>query len=212
MSVAFELILATQETRYIPYPLWFAVSTFRINRGKYREPFYLPPPFFLDSTMGGLRDIVRGLGFQRETDPHSILQRGTSFIIHGEYHDAMHCFEWLIEHQPHCSEAYYWKGWLLHKLGLYEEAIRHLDVALEIDPDSKKVLLQKGNSLAFLARFEEAIQYYDRALAIDPQFTEALSNKAICYRRLGDHQRANQCIDDLARARGKYYDHRIGGD
>ena len=161
--------------------------------------------------MGGLRDIVRGLGFQRGPDPGSILKRGTSYIFEGEYQQALGCFEWLIEHQPRCGEAYYWKGWVLHKLGLYEEAIRFLDKALEIDPGSKKILFQKGNTLVFLTRFEEAIQYYDRALAIDPQFAEALSNKAICYRRMGDHERANRCIEDLARARGKYYDHMMGG-
>jgi tetratricopeptide (TPR) repeat protein len=145
------------------------------------------------------------------TGPQSLLHQCTKFFDRQEYAEAVRCFDDLLGKYPQCAEGYFRKGWTLNRLGLYEEAIRCFDRAIELQPLYKEALFQKANSYAYLARFEEAIRLYDQVLAIDPQSADTWSNKAICYRRLGDAERYTACMDEVAKAKGKFQYRLMGG-
>jgi tetratricopeptide (TPR) repeat protein len=143
--------------------------------------------------------------------PQSLLKECIKFFDRREYGEAVECFDAILEKYPRCVEGYFRKGWTLNRLGLYEEAIRCFDKALDIRLQYKEALFQKANSCAYLARFEEAIGFYDKVLAIDPQSADTWSNKAICYRRLGDPEKYMACMDEVAKAKGEFQCRLMGG-
>ncbi len=143
--------------------------------------------------------------------PQARMNQCIKFFDRQEYDEAVRCFDSILDTYPRCAEAYYRKGWTLNRLGLYEEAARCFDTALDLKPRYKEALFQKANSCAYLARFEEAIRLYDQVLEIDPQSADTWSNKAICYRRLGDAERYLACMDEVARAKGEYQRRLMGG-
>lgn len=159
----------------------------------------------------GIKRLIGSVFGERGPDLKHVLRRGINFFKQGDTNRALRCFEEIISRHTRCADAYYWKGWTLHTLGLHEEAIRQYDVAIGINPASKEVQFQKGNSLACLARFEEAIVCYALALDIDPGFAEALSNISVCYRRLGNHKKAMECSQEAERAKGTYLTRLRGG-
>jgi tetratricopeptide (TPR) repeat protein len=159
--------------------------------------------------MPGFGNTVREKIFR--SSPQALLYQCIKFFDRQEYEEAVRCFDAIFEKYPRCAEAYYRKGWTLNRLGLYEEAIRSFDRAIELQPGYKEALFQKANSCAYLARFEDAIQLYDQVLAIDPQSADTWSNKAICYRRLGDAERYMACMDEAAKAKGKFQCRLMGG-
>jgi tetratricopeptide (TPR) repeat protein len=159
--------------------------------------------------MPGFGNTVRERIFR--SGPQSLLIQCTKFFDRQEYGEAVRCFDGVLEKYPRCAEGHYRKGWTLNRLGLYEEAIRCFDTAIALQPGYKEALFQKANSCAYLARFEEAILLYDQVLAIDPQSADTWSNKAICYRRLGDAERYMACMDEVAKAKGEFQCRLMGG-
>lgn len=159
----------------------------------------------------GIKRLIRSAFGDGTPDPRLVLRRGIDFFKQGDTHRALQCFERITSKHPHCSDAHYWEGYILHSLGLHEEALRRFNNALEVEPESKMSLFQKGNCLACLARFEEAIVCYALALDIDPQFSEALKNISVCYRRLGEYKKAMECSQEAERANGTYLMRLRGG-
>jgi|GEM_PF-853802 len=153
-----------------------------------------------------IKDIFKGIVAGRErSDIKSLLAEGNNHYEAGEFEKAIQCFDRIIDFNPKCADAYYGKGLSLTKLGLYEEAIKNFDKVLAVHPTLIQVLFQKGNTLAYLARFEEAIEHFDRVIKLNPDFIDAFTNKAICYRRLGEYSKAFLCVKDADMTRGKQY-------
>jgi tetratricopeptide (TPR) repeat protein len=159
--------------------------------------------------MPGFGNTVRNKIFR--SGPQSLFNQCIEFFDCQEYDKAVRCFDSILEKYPQCAEGHYRRGWTLNRLGLYEEAIRSFDKALALKPDYKEALFQKANSCAYLARFEEAIGLYDQVLAIDPQSADTWSNKAICYRRMGDAERYMACMEEMEKAKGSFQRRLMGG-
>ena len=50
-----------------------------------------------------------------------------------------------------------------------------------------------------LEQYHYAIKYASQALEKDPENTKALFRKGIAYTKVGELQRARECLDDVAR-------------
>jgi tetratricopeptide (TPR) repeat protein len=92
------------------------------------------------------------------------------------------------------TEAFYYQGNELYKLGACEEAISYFDKVLEIDPNNVAAWNSKGLALSSLEMYDEAIRCFDKSLSIYPSantwYTEGLA-----LNKLGRYYEAIRCFD-----------------
>ncbi|GAA93364.1 uncharacterized protein L969DRAFT_613933 [Mixia osmundae IAM 14324] len=118
-------------------------------------------------------------------------------------------------------EALYWRGRVLYLTGNNAQAIAHFQQALRGDPDyanartglkRAKLLDSKkdeGNSAFKASRWREAIAIYTETMTIDQEnetmrFT-LLSNRAVAYSKLPDHQAALRDCETVLRDLPTHY-------
>src|SRR5664280_2850541 len=75
----------------------------------------------------------------------------------------------ILELDPDCAAAWFYKGNGLHSMGRFEEALDCFEKALALDPHNAAVWTNKGVSLTKLGRNKEAMYCCDKALELDPR-------------------------------------------
>ena len=93
---------------------------------------------------------------------------------------------------PALAKTHFFLGTALKSLGRYGEAIDRLRAASATYPRDRVVLNQLGRVLFLERRYREAVDVLTRVLAIDPEDLQAHYNLMLCYRGIGQPDRAAQ--------------------
>ncbi len=126
-----------------------------------------------------------------------LANKGASLGELGRYHEALACFDKVIEINPRSAEAWDSKGIALYELGRHQEALTCFDKALEINPRLAEAWYNKGKGLNISGRHQEALTCFDKALEINPRLAEAWGNKGNALDKLARHQEALACLDKV---------------
>jgi tetratricopeptide (TPR) repeat protein len=111
-------------------------------------------------------------------------------IQEGNMNGAEEMLRKALTLNPKLAKTHFFLGTALKSLGRYDEAVEHLRAAYERYPRDRVVLNQLGRVLFLQRKYKEAVDSFHRVLAIDPEDLQAHYNLMLCYRGLGEHERA----------------------
>ncbi len=120
--------------------------------------------------------------------------------------NAINHYQQAINLFPNNPEFYYNLGNTYRDTGMYKTAIEVYQQALKLNPNLANVHNNLGATLVEWDRTEEALYHYQQAVRLQPDFEEAYSNMSGIYQKLGETQKAIECIDKIQ------YFHSIKGD
>jgi tetratricopeptide (TPR) repeat protein len=130
-----------------------------------------------------------------EIDPSYVdgwVNIGRVRVREGRPAEAAEVLEKALMLQPELARAHFFMGTVLKTRGNYDEAIAHFRKAESQYPRDRVVLNQIGR-LYFLKReFRQAIELFHRVLKIDPEDLQAHYNLMLCWRALGDQEKAQR--------------------
>ena len=139
------------------------------------------PVIFAKLLRGGGKDIVWKGEYFRE----KALEKRDE----GDFESALDYADILIKIDPHSSNAYLVKGWILDNLGRNQQALESFEYALELMPSnlqaSQGVASQYGKT-----DVKKALAYLDRAMADFPDEDGFVAEKARLLKKNGDHEGA----------------------
>ena len=85
----------------------------------------------------------------------------------------------------------------LYESGMLLQALQELEAAVAINPNNKDWLFNIGLTLDSLDRYYDAIEAYSQAYELDPHDPEVLNCLGINYTRVGQHDQALKCFEEL---------------
>ena len=119
------------------------------------------------------------------------LNIGRALIQEGRTEAAREFVERALELGPELARTQYFFG-LIHKAsGEFDEALEWFGKARESYPKDRVVLNQIARILFLQRRFEEAISVLDEVSRIDPEDLQMHYARMLCYRGLGDSEKAD---------------------
>jgi len=105
------------------------------------------------------------------------------------------------------------RGIVYYQMLQYEKAIKEFNRALEINELSEldlDILYYIGNSMMMIGSYKEAINSYTSILEIDKKNVIAYSNRALCYKSIGDYDNSLKDYDMAISQQPKNYDAYFG--
>jgi tetratricopeptide (TPR) repeat protein len=141
--------------------------------------------------------ILKSLPISPKFDIDYALFKANLLYAEGNYDEAIHHYNKVLQHDHNHTDALFYKGWTLIRMGRFQEALEAFETILKNDPDSIKGLHGKGVALYRLGKIIESNAAYDRVLSVDPNMHRSLYNKACNEARMGN---ADAAIDFLTRA------------
>ena len=93
---------------------------------------------------------------------------------------------------PDLAKSHYFLGVALKEQGKYDEALTHMRRAAEQYPRDRVVRNAIGRVLFLKRDFSAAVAELEKVLAIDPEDLMAHYNLMLCYRGLGEKERADE--------------------
>jgi Tfp pilus assembly protein PilF len=142
---------------------------------------------------GDLRGAAEAFRIVTEVDPSYAdgwVNVARARLDEGNLAEARHALEKALEIAPALAKTHFLLGVVLRSLGHYDEARVHLERARAQYPRDRVVRNQLGRVLFLQRRFREAAGEFEAALDIDPEDLQAHYNLMLCYRGLGDEERA----------------------
>jgi len=121
----------------------------------------------------------------RNEDVTDLIDRADDRFKHGQFSDAVHHYEAVLELAPNNFRALNNKGLALFALSKFEKSIECYDRALEIQPNVAHVKLNKAISLNSNGNFQEAKSLLDEIVQLAPTNKEALNARALSEFNLG---------------------------
>ena len=90
------------------------------------------------------------------------------------------------------GRIYFFKAMVQKNDGDYDGALKSLGTCVEKYPRDRVVLNQIGRILFLQRRYKEAVDAFQRVLGVDPEDLQAHYNLMLCYRGLGEPQKAER--------------------
>ena len=100
--------------------------------------------------------------------------------------------EKALEVDPDLAKTNFFYAMTLKPEGRYDEALAYLRRAAHYYPRDRVVRNQIGRLLFLQRKYAEAIQEFQKVLEVDPEDLQAHYNLMLCYRGLGDDERASE--------------------
>ncbi|NJL87143.1 MAG: tetratricopeptide repeat protein [Leptolyngbyaceae cyanobacterium SM1_1_3] len=97
------------------------------------------------------------------------LDRGDELFNQNHYHEALACYEKVLQSEAKNYEVWFKQGLALENLQHFEEAIVAYDRVLQLRPDDYLAWLKRGKALEALQRYEGALAAYTEVARIQPQ-------------------------------------------
>ncbi len=144
---------------------------------------------------------------------------GLTLIALGNYEEALEQFDQVyIEKEiliikENNKKALRGKGIAYYEMLQYEKAIEEFDQALEINELSDldmDILYYKANTLTMIGSYEKAIDAYTSLLTLHKKNAFAYSQRALCYRYIGDYDKSLKDYDKAIKLEPKNYDYYFG--
>jgi tetratricopeptide (TPR) repeat protein len=100
----------------------------------------------------------------------SLILRGREQNSNGNFANAIHYFDEVLNEYPFHPEALFLKGSSLERLGEVDIAVQYCTRTLDVNPIYTKALLNLGSILQKYGQVEESIVLYKRGLSVYQQF------------------------------------------
>jgi len=108
------------------------------------------------------------------------IDRGSAYLIRGEYDKAISEFNKALEINPRDSETYRNRGSAYMNKGHYDQAISDFTKALEINPKDAVAYNNRGRAYYFKGNYERSWEDFDKAedlgYQVPPEFFDDLRN------------------------------------
>ncbi len=114
----------------------------------------------------------------------------------GNYSDAAENYEIVTAMEPENFNAYYGRGQSLMKLGRYDDAAASFSQATKLRPDNEIAVFNLAFAYQKAGKYEEAIDSYLDASDLK-ETIRSYTNIAICYRKLGDKDAADEYYEKV---------------
>jgi tetratricopeptide (TPR) repeat protein len=114
----------------------------------------------------------------------------------GDYKEAVENYEIVTAMQPDNFNAYYGSGQSLMKLGRYDDAAEAFAKAVKLRPDNEIAVFNLAFAYQKAGRYNEAIDSYLDASDLK-ETIRSYTNIAICYRKLGDKDAADEYYEKV---------------
>jgi tetratricopeptide (TPR) repeat protein len=113
-----------------------------------------------------------------------------ALVQEGQTHAARPFIERALAIDPSLSRIHYFRALVQKADGDYDGAIRSLETVLARYPRDRVVLNQLARVLFLKRRFADSLQVLERVRQIDPEDVQMHYTMMLCYRALGDVERA----------------------
>lgn len=107
----------------------------------------------------------------------------------GRLQAAEQLYRWILQAEPHHSEAIHLLGVMAHQVGRPELAIHYLERAIALDGNVAAYHYNLANARSAMGQLPMAVESYRSALALDPSFADAHNN-------LGNALKAQRELED----------------
>lgn len=114
----------------------------------------------------------------------------------GNYKEAVENYEIVTAMQPDNFNAFYGRGQSLMKLGRYDDAAEAFAKAVKLRPDNEIAVFNLAFAYQKAGRYNEAIDSYLDASDLK-ETIRSYTNIAICYRKLGDKDAADEYYEKV---------------
>ncbi|MDH3341293.1 MAG: tetratricopeptide repeat protein [Nitrosopumilus sp.] len=126
----------------------------------------------------GLIVSVYGLS---ESEKNQMYYDAESYFTQGNFTQAMHLYDNILQVDPTFSDAIAGKGAIFHRMGDFSTAIEYYDKAIVLNSTNPYFLSDKGNALLAIGLGDEAEYHLLEALDILPTHIDALNGIANVY-------------------------------
>lgn len=113
-------------------------------------------------------------------------------VQEGRTQEAQEVLWRALQIDPELAKTHFFLGLVYKQQGAYDQALGHLRKAQSKYPRDRVVLNQIGRILFLKREFAEAVRTLEHVLAIDSEDLQAHYNLMLCYRALGDQERAER--------------------
>lgn len=114
---------------------------------------------------------------------------GLTLYNRGQFDRAVTAFNFAILTNP-SEDLYIARGLAYLAGGHLHRASLDFDLVLKADPGNFRACQGKGAALLQMENYHLAIRYFNRMLNFNPEHAGALTNRAICYFRQGEKNKA----------------------
>jgi tetratricopeptide (TPR) repeat protein len=123
------------------------------------------------------------------------ISRGVALRALGRTKEAIRCYEFAREIDPHNSDPWWGESGVLYDLGQYEEAITCCDRGLQLSPAHGELWKSKAMALGALGGYEQELACYERSLESNPLDSDLWLYKGLALTGLGRYEKALPCYD-----------------
>jgi len=135
--------------------------------------------------------------FQRVTEadpdnPDGWVNLGRVAVQEGDMDRARVVLETALKLNPDLARANFFYARVLRTEGDYDGALQHLNRVLAQYPRDRVVRNEAGRVLFLQRKYNDALTQFREAIAVDPEDLQANYNMMLCYKGLGDNEKAAQ--------------------
>jgi tetratricopeptide (TPR) repeat protein len=142
---------------------------------------------------GDLKSAAAAFQKVTEADPQNPdgwVNLGRVAVQEGDIERAREVLTKALKLSPNLARAHFFYARVLRSDGDYDGAARELQTVVAQFPKDRVVRNDLGRVLFLSRKYNEAIAQLNEAIAIDPEDLQANYNLMLCYRGLGDKERA----------------------
>jgi tetratricopeptide (TPR) repeat protein len=125
-------------------------------------------------------------------NPDGWVNIGRVAVQEGDMQRARQVLEKALQLSPDLARAHFFYARVLRTEGEYDGALSHLQKVLAQYPKDRVVRNEAGRVLFLQRKFKDAVAQFEETLAIDPEDLQAHYNLMLCYKGLGDAERAKE--------------------
>lgn len=122
------------------------------------------------------------------------LRQAQAYCEEKQWKKAFQACQEILKVSPQAAEAYKLLGKVLQQQGKVTDSMGFYAKALTLQPHYPEVYSNLGSLYAKKQQWEDAVAYYQKAIEQDPSFAMAYFNLAKVWKRLGDHEREQNCL------------------
>ncbi|MBV9567912.1 MAG: tetratricopeptide repeat protein, partial [Hyphomicrobiales bacterium] len=141
-------------------------------------------------TVKGCTAVIEKGGLSPKELSVTLTNRGTAYLVMGDFNGAMADLNWAIQLDPKSSSAFGMRGNAQHLMHRDHSAIADYDEAVRIDPKDPAMFRDRGIAHVANGDYELGIADYDEAIHLDPGTDDAFGERCFARAIVGQLQAA----------------------
>jgi Flp pilus assembly protein TadD len=147
---------------------------------------------FLQGDLNGAAAAFQRVTEADPSNPDGWVNLGRVAVQEGDNERARVVLEKALTLSPNLARANFFYARVLRVDGDYDGTLKHLQTVLAQYPKDRVVRNEAGRVLFLQRKYKEAIAQLEEAIAVDPEDLQANYNLMLCYKGLGDNDKAAQ--------------------